>query len=106
NERVWRGIYNAHALKWDIHYNAQAGCEIAHLYLKRYAWAKYEDSLETDTLVRLVYALYNGGPSQLSQFMKRHQANDYFRSDKLFYEKYLWVVKGAWKNLRRCLVGG
>ena len=106
NERVWRGIYNAHALKWDIHYNAQAGCEIAHLYLKRYAWTKFEDSLETDTLARLVYALYNGGPSQLSQFMKRHQANDYFRSDKLFYEKYLWVVKGAWKNLRRCLVGG
>ncbi len=107
NERVWRGLYDPQALRWDIRYNAQAGCEILDLYLRRYAMGKAKaESLSDQTLARLVYALYNGGPSQLSKFMERRRKGKHLLSDKLFYEKYRWVKRGAWKKAARCLVGG
>ena len=29
NKHVWRGFYDIDRLKWDVLYNAGAGCEIA-----------------------------------------------------------------------------
>jgi len=40
NERVWRGMYDPKSLRWNIYYNAMAGCEILDLYLNRYALKK------------------------------------------------------------------
>jgi hypothetical protein len=105
NERVWRGLYDLYALRWDIRYNAQAGCEILDLYLRQYALPEVDagDTRYKDTLARLVYALYNGGPGQIKKFRHRHEKGKYFLSDRLFHEKYRWVTEDAWTNLRQCL---
>ena len=108
NERVWRGIYDRGRLRWDIRYNAFAGCEIADLYLRKYALRKAGkgQSLDSDTVARAVYAMYNGGPGQYEKFLARDRANDHFRSDLLFAEKFDWVLADNWQQLSVCLIGG
>jgi hypothetical protein len=108
NERVWRGIYDRNRLRWDIRYNVLAGCEIADLYLRKYALRKTGSAgtLDSDTLARAVYAMYNGGPGQYEKFLKRARADKYFRSDRLFAEKFDWVLTDNWQHLSVCLIGG
>ena len=104
NERVWRGIYDTQRLRWDIHYNASAGSEIADLYLQKYALGKYGKKIlsQTDTLAQLVYAMYNGGPSQYDKFLKRSKTKKLYDSDRLFAQKHDWVKNGSWKNVEKC----
>ena len=104
NERVWRGIYDTQRLRWDIHYNASAGCEIVDLYLQKYALRKYGPGIlkKTDTLAQLVYAMYNGGPSQYDKFLKRSNANELYDSDRLFAQKYDWVKNRDWEQVGKC----
>jgi len=111
NERVWRGIYNYDHLRWDIHYNAMVGCEIIDLYFCRYALRKMkrlnlEKPLEDDTLARIIYAMYNGGPGQFKKYLKRSKREKHYLSDRLFWDKYVWVKSGQWHNIRKCLIGG
>lgn len=105
NERVWRGIYEQQKLRWDIHYNAEAGCEILDTYFNRYALRKLgpEADLGEESLARLVYAMYNGGPSQFDKFMKRRQTGDYYLSDRLFFKKFQWVRDLRWGEIEKCL---
>lgn len=107
NERVWRGLYDLNRLRWDIHYNAAAGSEIAALYLKRYASRKEirEKNLDDETMARLVYAMYNGGPSQRTKFLKRLSVNNLHESDELFWEKFQMVSAGEVNKVSLCLVG-
>lgn len=110
NERVWRGIYNQEKLRWDIHYNADAGCEIIDRYLNRYILKKmkkknYASLSDKDNIARILYALYNGGPSQFFKFLKRFSEGKFYKSDTLFHEKYLWVKNGQWDKVGICLVG-
>jgi hypothetical protein len=110
NERVWRGIYDLHQLRWNIYYNARAGCDIIDLYLGRYVFKKYGRALKQkkvsqDFLSALVYALYNGGPAELKKFPGRYRSGKLHRSDKLYREKLDWVKRGAWHHIRRCLGG-
>lgn len=108
NERVWRGIYDRSRLRWDIHYNVLAGCEIADLYLRKYALSKAEPGkpLDSRTLARAVYAMYNGGPRQYGKFLQRNRDNNHHRSDELFAEKLAWVTADNWRPLSVCLIGG
>jgi transcriptional regulator NrdR family protein len=111
NERVWRGMYDEQCLRWDIHYNARAGCEIAALYLKRYALKKMKkiglkNALDDNVLAMVIYAMYNGGPRQFNKFLQRNQKGAYYKSDRLFKEKLIWVKNGQWEYIRRCLIGG
>lgn len=104
NERVWRGVYDLNRLRWDIHYNALAGCEIADLYLRKYAlkhpdWGKNADM---DLLSRSVYSMYNGGPGQYKKFLDRERAGKHYRSDQLFFEKLKWVGDEKWENINKC----
>lgn len=108
NERVWRGIYDRNRLRWDIHYNARAGCEIIELYLRRYAlkkkgWSKGDDPR---LLARTIYAMYNGGPGQFEKFLARERTGNHYRSDLLFLEKLKWSEEKQWNRVDRCLVGG
>jgi len=105
NERVWRGIYDTQRLRWDIKYNASAGCEIADLYLQKYALGKYGNDLlkRPGTLARMVYAMYNGGPSQHAKFLDRQKTNTLYDSDRLFAEKYEQVKTGKWAATVDCL---
>ena len=104
NERVWRGIYDTQRLRWDIRYNASAGCEIADLYLQKYALGKYGSEIlsQTDTLAQLVYAMYNGGPSQYDKFLKRSKTKKLYDSDRLFAQKHEWVKNESWENVGKC----
>ncbi len=108
NERVWRGIYNRNSLRWDIRYNVAAGVEILELYLNRYAIRKMKRKkrkFSEETLARAVYAMYNGGPRQLWKFLKRQKRKKYYLSDKLFWQKYIWVKQGRWNRINKCLLG-
>ncbi len=104
NERVWRGIYDTQRLRWDIKYNASAGCEIADLYLQKYALKKYGKNIlkQTDMLAQLVYAMYNGGPGQYDKFLKRSKGKKLYESDQLFAQKYNWVKNDSWENVEKC----
>jgi len=107
NERVWRGLYNLQRLRWDISYNAAAGSEIAALYLRKYALRDKNivKSLDRSTLAGLVYAMYNGGPGQYHGFLQRYKKRKMLTSDKLFSEKYSWVVSNQWDKMTQCLIG-
>lgn len=111
NERVWRGLYDAKRLRWDIMYNAHAGCEILDLYLHKYILGRrdrieQEIELDNDRIARMVYAVYNGGPSQVKKYAARVKSGAFYDADHLFNEKYEWVKKGDFDKIRKCLIGG
>lgn len=107
NERVWRGVYDLKHLSWDVRYNAKAGCEILDQYLVRYALPKMKKmtGIKTELVPRILYAMYNGGPRQFNKFIKRNSKGTLYSSDKLFLEKYQWVMSEDWQNIEKCLVG-
>ncbi len=107
NERVWRGIFNRESLRWDINYNADAGCQITALYMRKYALRDRQvaSDFSDDTLARLVYAMYNGGPSQYKKFLERLETGTYYDSDNLFWQKYQWVTTGNLDKATMCLSG-
>lgn len=107
NERVWRGLYDIQYLRWSIRYNAEAGVEILKNYFTKYALPKSQtvDSLGTDGLAACIYAMYNGGPSQFKGFLKRHETGQFYKTDRLFKEKYTWVKNNQWERLSDCLIG-
>lgn len=110
NERVWRGLYSPQHLRWDIRYNALAGCEIIDLYTTKYL-AKHVERQRTgkkikeDIYAGIIYAMYNGGPGQLNKFLSRSAKGKFYESDKLFLEKYVWVKNGQLSNISKCLIG-
>ena len=111
NERVWRGMYDRQHLRWDIQYNAAAGCEILELYIRKYTLDRIKKmkvgiSLDDDTFARIVYAMYNGGPGQFEKILKRNKDGTFYTSDKLYFDKYSWVKDNQWENIRKCLIGG
>jgi soluble lytic murein transglycosylase-like protein len=107
NERVWRGLYKTESLRWNIEYNARAGAEILDHYLKDYALKKMDPAnpLGHDTLGRAVYAMYNGGPGQFQEFLKRNKTHSFYESDKLFWDKYTLAKAGEFEKVSVCLVG-
>ncbi len=108
NERVWRGMYSLQHLRWDVGYNAEAGVEILGHYLSRYALPKKDTikALGREGLAACLYAMYNGGPSQIRKFPERQKSGDLYISDTHFKEKYQWVKNGEWDRLKICLFGG
>lgn len=108
NERVWRGMYDRNKLRWDIRYNALAGCEIADLYLRRYALQgkALAPGARADLLPAIVYAMYNGGPGQHEKYLARQKSGKTFPTDQYFAEKLKWVEKRDWGQIKECLGGG
>jgi hypothetical protein len=107
NQRVWRGLYRLESLRWNIAYNARAGCEILDLYLRTYALTQIRPtgSADRDSIARATYAMYNGGPGQLEKFMKRSRANKFYKSDRLFWEKYAASKENDFEQLATCISG-
>lgn len=108
NERVWRGLYDRSRLRWDIRYNALAGCEIADLYLRKYALKHpvWQNGADMTLLSRVVYAMYNSGPGEYKKFLDRERKGKHYPSDQLFFEKLQWVDKDQWERIKGCLIGG
>jgi len=107
NERVWRGLYQLEILGWNSRYNARAGSEILNYYLCKYALKKMDPAnpLDLDTLGRVVYAMYNGGPGEFRKFLTRKETNSFYESDKLFWEKYTMVKEGKFDKVSVCILG-
>lgn len=108
NERVWRGIYDLNRLRWNIRYNAWAGCEILDLYVTKYIEKNIKEvqgggAISDETLARILYAMYNGGPQEFKKFLSRKKKGKYYKSDNLFNEKFNWVKTSQWQNIRKCL---
>ena len=108
NERVWRGLYDQSRLRWDIRYNAFAGCEIAGLYLRKYALnhSRWQKSADMQLLAQVVYAMYNGGPGEYTKFLDRERTGKHYPSDQLFLEKLQSVDQENWDRVKDCLLGG
>ncbi len=107
NERVWRGFYRLEHLRWDIRYNVRAGCEILNIYIRDHAMKRRESRspLDPDTLVRVTYAMYNAGPKEYDEFLKRSGKNVLYHRDKLFWQKYIMSQEGRFDGLSVCLGG-
>jgi hypothetical protein len=107
NVRVWRGLYEPKALRWNIHYNVRAGTEILELYLRRYALNRSDqrESLASDRLSGAVYAIYQGGPDGLDRFLKRSREGRLNAYDRLFLKKYEWVKEGELNRIQICITG-
>lgn len=90
NQNVWRGFYDVRGLGWDVGYNARAGAEILRHYLVDYAIAQGEHTITgaIDNLARATYAMYNGGPSQLTRYRAADTADAMRTIDAAFWEKY------------------
>lgn len=108
NERIWRGLYDRQRLRWDINYNALAGCEIVELYLSRYVLRHdpWNDPAQSDLLARVIYSMYNGGPGQYKKFLARERSGEHYQSDRLFSEKLQWTLEGQWDMVQQCFLGG
>ena len=106
NERVWRGFYAIHKLRWDIDYNAHAGSEILMKYLIDYALPKEEFKKgNPHDLARAAYSAYNGGPSQINRFRNPNPAPLHKKIDNAFWEKYQAVHRGEAYNVAECFGG-
>ena len=107
NERIWRGFYRVESLRWNIRYNIRAGCEILHLYLRDYALKRLQSkgTLDRNTLVQVTYGMYNAGPDEYFEFVKRSKKNAPNRRDRLFWEKYLSSKGDQFDGLSQCLTG-
>jgi len=108
NERVWRGIYAKHKLRWDINYNAQAGGDILYRYLTRYAIKKQEHKQRggLDNLARSAYSTYNGGPARVARYRQTKGVPPFQKKiDQSFWEKYQQVKLGKEYAVAQCLGG-
>jgi len=108
NRRVWRGLYDLDRLCWDIRYNAAAGCEIAAMYLREHALRGRGDGQlhDQESVARLVFAMYNGGPVQYKKYLERERTGRFNEIDRVYWEKYEWVAAANWEMMARCLGGG
>ena len=61
--------------------------------------------MELDTLARVVYAIYNGGPGEFRKFLKRKETNSFYASDKLFWGKYMMTKEGQFDKVSICIMG-
>ena len=104
NQRVWRGVYDPKGLLGDIAYNARAGAEILMHYLRNYGLARREhrEPGGADNLVRVTYALYNGGPRSLARYLAPKPDRASQRVLDAFFEKYEAVRAGRELEVARC----
>ena len=106
NERVWRGFYDRQKLRWDIHYNADAGAEILLQYLVNHALKKGEHKHTggVDNLARASYSAYNSGPGSIDRY-RNPKGSRGRKIDKAFWSKYQLVKQGKELQVVECLGG-
>jgi hypothetical protein len=103
NKHVWRGFYDLDRLRWDVLYNAGAGCEIL-ARMMHYASAaqpKFDPVPVASHLARSAYAAYNGGPGACNRW-RRHEPPALKQIDSRYLEKYRAVESGAQIDILSC----
>ena len=66
---------------------------------------KVARSKRSQAVAGLLYAIYNGGPSQRNKYIERMRKGRFYESDRLFEEKFKWVRNGQWDQYRLCVRG-
>jgi hypothetical protein len=103
NKHVWRGFYDLDRLRWDVLYNAGAGCEIL-ARMMQYASAtepKFDPVPVGIHLARSAYAAYNGGPGACNRW-RRREPPALKKIDSAFLEKYRAVESGVPIDILSC----
>jgi hypothetical protein len=103
NKHVWRGFYDIDRLKWDVLYNAGAGCEILARMMQFAAMSqpKYDPVLISSHLARSAYAGYNGGPGACNRW-RRREPPALKQIDSSFLDKYYAVQNGTQIDILSC----
>jgi hypothetical protein len=103
NKHVWRGFYDIERLKWDVLYNAGAGCEILARMMQFAAMSqpKFDPVLISSHLARSAYAGYNGGPGACNRW-RRRESPALKQIDASFLDKYRAVENGTQIDILSC----
>jgi hypothetical protein len=103
NKHVWRGFYDIERLKWDVLYNAGAGCEILARMMQFAAISqpKFDPVLISSHLARSAYAGYNGGPGACNRW-RRREPPALKQIDSSFLEKYHAIENGTQIDILNC----
>ncbi|WP_331583976.1 lytic transglycosylase domain-containing protein [Candidatus Binatus sp.] len=103
NKHVWRGFYDIERLKWDVLYNAGAGCEILARMMQFAAISqpKFDPVLISSHLARSAYAGYNGGPGACNRW-RRREPPALKQIDASFFERYRAVESGTQIDILNC----
>ncbi|MGR9088331.1 MAG: lytic transglycosylase domain-containing protein [Gammaproteobacteria bacterium] len=104
NPHVWRGFYKLEQLKWNTHYNAEAGAEILLHYWRSYA-VKEEKAGSIDHIARSAYSIYNAGPGAIARYRKKSSTPREKKVDNRFWEIYRGFKADKPVDLFRCTVG-
>jgi Transglycosylase SLT domain len=106
NKHVWRGFYDIDRLKWDVLYNAGAGCEILARMMQFAAISqpKFDPVLISSHLARSTYAGYNGGPAACNRW-RRREPPALKQIDYSFLEKYQAIESGTQIDILSCSRG-
>jgi soluble lytic murein transglycosylase-like protein len=100
NKYVWRGLYSLPRLRWDIVYNASAGCEIL-MHLLQGA-GRHVHTSDPAQLARATYAAYNGGPGAYTRWREAHEPRMLREIDEAFWAKYRAVASGQPFDIIKC----
>lgn len=102
NRIVWRNLYDIKGLNGDMSYNGNAGAEILHNYLTRYAIRKNEDKQPGGNLARATYSAYNAGPGGLARYRGVRQSPTWKKVDEAFWTKFQAVSLGQELAVKSC----
>jgi soluble lytic murein transglycosylase-like protein len=102
NRITWRSLYDIKGLNGDISYNGNAGAEILHYYLTRYAIPKKEDAQKNGHLARSTYSAYNAGPGGYARYRGVRQSPVWKKVDDAFWSKFQAVTSGKELAVKDC----
>ncbi len=102
NRVTWRSVYDIKGLNGDMSYNGNAGAEILHYYLTRYAIRKGEDKQPGGHLARATYSAYNAGPGGVARYRGVRQSPTWKKVDDAFWSKFQAVSSGPELAVKSC----
>jgi len=102
NHITWRSVYDVKGLSGDISYNGNAGAEILHYYLTRFAIPKREDKQPGGNLARATYSAYNAGPGGVARYRGVRQSPIWKKVDDAFWTKFQSVSSGQELAVKSC----
>jgi hypothetical protein len=102
NRITWRSLYDIKGLTGDIAYNTNAGAEILHYYLTRFAIPKKENQQPGGNLARATYSAYNGGPGAVARYRGVRQSPTWKKVDDAFWQKFQTINGGQELAVKSC----